>query len=248
MQISKTIGIFDSGIGGLSILKTLLDSPISEFVYIADTAYLPYGQQSKETLLERGRVITQLFLDRGITTIVVACHTSSATTLPTLIKKFPQVTFIDMLEPTITKAAQETKNNKVGVFATPATIASHSHKKLFQKAAPEIQVVEQPCPKLVPLIEADNQTELVKAVHEYLEPMKKAGVDTLILGCTHYAFIADMVQQIAPELQLVSAHKEAFGLFGQGGQKEEPIVKFVTSGNTEDAKRFCNYAVSFLTA
>ena len=235
----QTLGIFDSGIGGLSILKSLLQSTISEFVYVADTAYLPYGQQPIEILIERGRIITQFFLDRGITTVVVACHTSSATTLPTLRQEFPQVTFIDMLEPTVITAAQTTKNNKVGVFATQATITSHIHKKLFKKAALDIEVIEQACPKLVPLIEADNQTELIKTLHEYLQPMEQAGIDTLILGCTHYAFVEKQIQKFAPHFQLISAHKEAQLLF-EIVKNSNPKVTFFTSGDIEQFKKSSN--------
>ncbi len=233
--MSKQIGIFDSGIGGLSILKALLHAPGFEFVYVADTAYLPYGQQPTQTLIKQGKLITQFFLDREITTIIVACHTSSATTLPTLQETFPQVTFIDMLAPTITKAAQTTHNNKIGVFATPATITSGVHKQELLKVNPALEVIEQPCPKLVPLIEADDQPKLIKTVAHYLKPMERAGVDTLILGCTHYAFIADRVKQLAPQIKLVSAHLEAQNLF-ETDETKITKVTFFASGDLDEFK------------
>lgn len=204
----ERIGIFDSGVGGISILNKLLNgTTLTECVYVADTAYLPYGDKSKRVLLERGRVVTNTLLSYGITTIIVACHTSSATTLPILQKEFPQVTFIDMLAPTVIAAASLTHNNNVGVIATSATIANHSHKTILKTIAPDIELFEQACPLLVPLIEEQKiaTPESVTILKNYLEPLHKKNIDTLILGCTHYAFLEDTIKQIAPHLTLISA-------------------------------------------
>lgn len=229
----KKIGIFDSGIGGLSILKVLLQSYYTDFVYIADTAYLPYGEKSPEVLIERGHVVTQLFLKQGITTIVVACHTSSATTLPTLQKAYPHVTFIDMLFPTITAACNITKNNSVGVFATAATIKSGVHKILLHSLNPNITVIEQACPLLVPLIENENSTkqEINRTLQSYLAPIIAEQADTLILGCTHYAFLKDFIKELAPQLQLVCADQEAALRFANVPEGNKKRVTFLVSGD-----------------
>jgi len=229
----EKIGIFDSGIGGLSILKVLLDSEYSNFVYAADTAYLPYGEKTPEVLIERGHVVTQLFLKQNITTIVVACHTSSATTLPTLQKAYPHVTFIDMLLPTITAACNTTKNNCVGVFATAATIKSGVHKTLLHSLKPNITVIEQACPLLVGLIENGNSTpqEIEKTLQDYLAPIIAAKADTLILGCTHYAFLKESLKNLVPELMLVCADQEAATLFEQNKTPAKKQVTFLISGD-----------------
>lgn len=207
METQERIGIFDSGIGGISILNQLLNSTISECIYIADTAYLPYGEQSRKVLLERGRVITNTLLSYNITTIIVACHTSSATALPTLKKEFPQVTFIDMLAPTVIAAASLTQNYKIGVIATTTTITNHSHKTILKKIAPNIELFEQACPLLVPLVEKQELTtkKSKTIISEYLKPLLEKNIDTLILGCTHYAFLEKAIKQSAPELSLISA-------------------------------------------
>jgi glutamate racemase len=229
----EKIGIFDSGIGGLSILKVLLDSEYSNFVYAADTAYLPYGEKSPEILIERGHIITQLFLKHNITTIIVACHTSSATTLPTLQKAYPHLTFIDMLLPTITAACNTTKNNLIGVFATAATIKSGLHKKLLQEHNHNITIIEKACPLLVPLIENENSTtqEIEKILQDYLAPIIAAKADTLILGCTHYAFLKEHLKKLAPQLQLVCADQEAALRFTSSPEANNKRVTFLVSGD-----------------
>ena len=153
-KLPQKIGIFDSGIGGISILNKLLQSHVSDFLYVADTAYLPYGNKSAKLLQKRSKMITQFFISQKITTIVIACHTSSATTLCFLKKNFPQVTFIDMIPPTINQACIVSENKKVGLIATHATIKTHAHKKYLHKINSNIMLYEQPCPLLVPMIES----------------------------------------------------------------------------------------------
>ncbi len=236
----KKIGFFDSGIGGLSILNAVIKTHPAECIYVADTAYLPYGNKSKEVLIERGRVVTKLLQSYGIDTIVIACHTSSANCLETLKAEFPEVTYIDMLLPTIHAAAAATANNKVGVIATVGTINTHAHQKLFEKHAPETAVFEQACPKLVPLVESMTATpdERATALQEYLTPLQHQEVDTLILGCTHYAFLENDIRALAPELTLISAG----GCIAPGiTPTEQGPLTFLTSGEgdySESIKQF----------
>lgn len=168
---------------------------------------MPYGTKSRKVLIERGRVVTQTLLSYGIDTIVIACHTSSANCLEALKKEFPDVTFIDMLLPTLYQAQAITRNNKVGVIATEATIASQAHKKLAAMHIPGVTLFDQACPLLVPLIESFSSTyeEKIKALNEYLTPLITHNIDTLILGCTHYAFLEKEIRALAPDIALVSA-------------------------------------------
>jgi glutamate racemase len=189
---------------------------------------LPYGNKSSEFLIERGKEITNYFLSQNIDTIVVACHTSSATSLPILQKLFPQVMYIDMLMPTIDMALKETKNNRIGIMATQATVDSHVHKNLLLERNLDVQVFEQACPDFVPLIESKAPPkELEKAIKEYLKPLLKESIDTLILGCTHYAFLEEQIQKQAPRLKLISAASCLKGL--SSSQLKTPLISFKTS-------------------
>lgn len=237
MNNNKKIGLFDSGSGGLSILQKLIGSKYETIVYIADTAYLPYGQQTKNVLLERAILVTHLLLQHNIDTIIVACHTSSATVLSELKLLFPEINYIDMLQPTIDAALIATKNNNIGVFATPATIASGIHKTKILMKNKKVKVIEQACPALVPLIEAGNtQKELVKFLNSYLQPMMKSHVDTLILGCTHYAFVAPQIKKINSTIKLITA---ADCIIHEKNRINQTITFFI-SGSVKDFNQKIN--------
>lgn len=179
---------------------------VKELVYFADSKYLPYGNKTPEFLLERGIFITKHFLKQNIDTIVVACHTSSAATLPQLKNLFPNVTYVDMLIPTIDMALEKTNSGRIGIMATQTSIDSHVHKKLLLDRNSSISVFEQACPDFVPLIEAQaSKEQLNTAIKKYLTPLLQNNIDTLILGCTHYAFLEKLIQEQAPELHLISA-------------------------------------------
>lgn len=235
------VGLFDSGIGGISILNELLALPVKAYVYIADTAHLPYGNKSPEFLIERACILTRyLEQEHGITTIVIACHTSAATTVSTLKKQFPHLTFIDPLPITTATALTTTKTGHIGIFATARTIESGMHKKLLlrQNTPPQypLEITEQACPHFVDLIEnGASNFQLETAVKEYTALMKTNCVDTLILGCTHYPFIASYIQAALPTTTLVSAasciaHARHFLT---NPKLSLPEVSFRTSGDTE---------------
>ncbi len=208
MNVIKTdcIGIFDSGIGGLSVLNTLKHFPFKKIIYVADTAHLPYGSKSVEFLQERAIIIVELLKSQGIKTVVIACHTSSTTTLNLLKKKYPEMIFIDMLAPTIQVALSSTRNKKIGVIATERTIATGHHKKQLLSFNSQLIVFEKACPQFVPLLENNGQLNALKsAIDEYISLLIKEKIDTLILGCTHYAFLKELIQDYAPTLKLISA-------------------------------------------
>lgn len=201
---------------------------VKELVYFGDTKYLPYGNKTPEFLLERGIFITQHFLAQKIDTIVIACHTSSATTLPQLQNLFPQVTYIDMLAPTINIALEKTNSGRIGIMATQATVNSHIHKKLLLDRNSTVSVFEQPCPDFVPLVESqDPENKLETTIQKYLKPLLKNKIDTLILGCTHYAFLEKDIQKKAPELSLISA---ANCLILDSNPTSKPKVTIQSSG------------------
>lgn len=233
---SQTIGVIDSGVGGLSILNNLTQHYSNHnFVYIADAAHLPYGQKSYTYLLERATRITQFLQEKNISTIVVACHTLSATILPELQALFPEIQYIDMIPPTIYKALEVTKNKQIGVMATTATIERSFHKKLLKMADENVMVYEQACPLFVELIEKETNTqELNNAIDLYLQPLLKNNVDTIILGCTHYPFIEHLLHKKAPTITFVSAaHTLLPETISQCLELQPTHIDFITSASVD---------------
>lgn len=225
--------MFDSGIGGISILNQLIHLPIQEFLYFADTVHLPYGEKSVTFLKNRAVEITHYFIKHNIDTIVIACHTSSTAALDHLQKTFPNITFIDMLMPTITAALKVTKTNTIGVMATERSIASHMHKRLLQQKNTHITVIEQACPDLVPLLETSAHTLSVeKAIDSYTAYFKNTNIDTLILGCTHYAFLEKAIAQKLPGIQLISAAQT----IAHQALMQSPCITYVTTGDSTTFK------------
>ena len=228
----KKIGVLDSGVGGLSILSALVPFLPVETVYVADAAHLPYGQKTVEFLIDRATAITQFFESLGITTIFVACHTLSATAIATLKKTFPHITYVDLLPLTITRALAVTKNNRIGVMATQATINTHIHQRLISEAMVNTTtLIEQPCPNFVPLIERQaSPQECQTAINAYLTPLLAADVDTIILGCTHYPFIQKLLEAKAHHITFISA---ANSLQKYEQSKTIPHIHFVTTAPVE---------------
>jgi glutamate racemase len=192
------IGIFDSGVGGLSVLRHIQDSlPSEKLLYFADQAHVPYGSRSLAEIRHFSEEITQFLLNQGSKVIVVACNTASAAALSTLRKTFPQILFVGM-EPAVKPAALKTRSGKVGVLATENTFASPRYAHLMSRFAQDVEVLEDPCRGLVPLIEAGQIThkETKQLLRGVLTPMLAVGVDTLVLGCTHYPFIRPVIEEI----------------------------------------------------
>ena len=190
----------------LRLSKTASAPTKHNYLYIADTAHLPYGNKSPEYLIERGRALSRFFLSQGITTIIVACHTSSATSLAVLQKEFPEISYIDLIPYTVTQALTCSSNKRIGVLATQATVQSGIHKRLLQKEDPHITVISQACPLFVTLIESEaSNADIQKAIALYMQPLFEANVDTAILGCTHYEFLRPLIEAYAPSVQFISA-------------------------------------------
>lgn len=196
---SAPIGIFDSGIGGLSVLREiralLPDEPL---VYVADQAHVPYGSRSLAEIQQFSEAISQFFVNQGAKLVVVACNTASAAALSFLRHRYPQVPFVGM-EPAVKPAAQRTQTGKVGVLATEGTFASDRYADLMKRYAKNVEVFENPCVGLVNMIENGqaNAPELEQLLQNIVQPMVAAEVDTLVLGCTHYPFVIPVLAQVA---------------------------------------------------
>jgi len=207
----KAIGIFDSGVGGLTVLKEVVRAlPQEDTIYFGDTARVPYGTKSPETVIRYSRQIASYLMNRDIKLLVVACNTASAVALPQLQKEFP-VPVVGVIEPGARAACQVTKSGKVGVIGTAGTIASSAYTKAIKRISPDIEVVTRACPLFVPLAEegwVDNEVVRLTA-RIYLEELKEQGVDTLVLGCTHYPILKEVIAQVmGPGVTLVDSAEE----------------------------------------
>jgi len=193
----RPVGVFDSGVGGLSILREIRQQlPAEDLVYFADTANCPYGSKTKPELQTLAVRIAGFLLDRGAKLIVVACNTASVAALATLRATFP-VPFVGVV-PAVKPAALATRTRRVAVLATPATFQGEMFDDLVRSFAADVQVIRQVCPGLVELVErgAVDGPEVRRLLERYLRPALEASVDTVVLGCTHYPFLRPVVEDI----------------------------------------------------
>ena len=210
MQASRPIGVFDSGIGGLTVVKALRDLlPDEKIFYLGDTARVPYGGKSASTVERYSLEMTDMLVDEGVKTIVIACNSASAVALPKL-EKTLSVPVVGVIKPGAQAAIAATRNRHIGVIGTRATIKSSAYEKALRELDPKIKISTRACPLLVPFIEEgwlrDDLTDQIIA--RYLEPLVRADIDTLVLGCTHYPLLIDAFSRALGErVKLVdSAH------------------------------------------
>jgi glutamate racemase len=196
--MQKAIGIFDSGVGGLTVLKALMAAlPRENTIYLGDTARVPYGIRSPETVTRYSFENTRFLLAQEIKMLVVACNTASAISLGAVKKEFP-LPVIGVLGPGARAAAAATRSRRVGVIGTEATIASGAYELAIRALAPDIEVFSRACPLFVPLVEEgwfDNEVAEL-AARRYLEPFRTSGIDTLVLGCTHYPLLKGLIGRV----------------------------------------------------
>ena len=193
------IGIFDSGLGGLTVVQAI--SKVikgAELFYIADTKNAPYGEKTTEEILDFSLKITQYFIDTyQINALIIACNTATSSAIVTLREKYPQLIIIGT-EPGIKPAIEQTHTGKVGVLATPATLQGTKYQELVNRLSSEknVTLYEQACPGLVDKIERGevNHPRTSQMLHKWLEPMKEHGVDTIVLGCTHYPLVSHIIK------------------------------------------------------
>jgi glutamate racemase len=197
MNEDSAIGVFDSGIGGLTVLQRIIEVlPRENTVYLGDTARAPYGTKSVDTVLRYSFENSAFLVEKGVKAVVVACNTSTAIALERL-RDHLSVPVVGVIEPGVRKAVKSTKNKKVGVIGTEATIQSGAYTQALKAADPGIEVYSRACPLFVPLVEegwTDNPV-VEMTVQQYLAGFKQSGIDTLILGCTHYPLLKRAIRK-----------------------------------------------------
>lgn len=194
----KPIGIFDSGIGGLTVVKRLAATlPNENIIYFGDTARVPYGSKSNETVIEYSIQNTKLLLSKNVKAVIVACNTASSIAIPELKKHF-NIPIIGMIEPGSKMALQKTKNKKIGVIGTRATTGNLAYSSEMKRIDNNANVIEKPCPLFVPLAEEGwTEHKATKEIaEEYLKELRDAGIDTLVLGCTHYPILTNVIKEV----------------------------------------------------
>jgi glutamate racemase len=210
-QNDRPIGVFDSGIGGLTVVRQLMAHlPREHILYFGDSARVPYGTKSPETVTRFSIESTRFLVRREVKFIVVACNTASALALPVLQRRF-DLPMIGVIEPGARAALQVTRNKRVGVIGTLGTIASGAYERLILSLDAGCTVAEVPCPLFVPLAEEGwtNGPVVEQVARIYLEPLLENGIDTLILGCTHYPLLKEVIARVAgPEVTLVDTAEE----------------------------------------
>ncbi len=206
--LSHPIGIFDSGVGGLTVLQELIRKlPRERFIYFGDTARVPYGNKAKETILRYAIESTLALLEKEIKLLVIACNTVSALALPKLRSLF-KIPIIGVIEPGAQKAVDVTKNQRIAVIGTRATIQSGAYQMAIRRQAPHAHVIPVACPLFVPLVEEkwlDHPATLLIS-QDYLCSLRDQGIDTLLLGCTHYPLLQAAIQEaVGEEVSLVDS-------------------------------------------
>lgn len=239
-----TIGIFDSGVGGLSVLRHLrAQLPQANILYFADTGHVPYGPRPLADVQIFAEGITRFLLDHGAQVIVVACNTASAAALKHLRLAFPQVPFVGM-EPAVKPAAEQTRTGVVGVLATPATFQGELFNSVVERFAQGVTVIPQVCPGLVQQIEAGalEAPETEAMLRGWVEPMLRQNIDALVLGCTHYPFVIPLLERICgPGVRVIdpapAVARQTVRVLGPVDGQGEGRLVYVTSGEVESFRR-----------
>lgn len=206
----KPIGIFDSGVGGLTVLREIERLlPNENILYLGDTARVPYGIRSAETVIKYSVECAEFLYRRGIKVLVVACNTSSSIGLQRLREKF-DIPVLGVIEPGVRAALKASKRRKIGVIGTEATIKSNSYRKAIEREDSEVEVISKACPLFVPLVEEGifEGTLAQLVIEMYLGELKESGIDTLILGCTHYPLLKGAIKQYMKDIILVDSAEE----------------------------------------
>jgi glutamate racemase len=235
------IGIFDSGVGGLSVLRDIrVQLPSESVLYFADQGHVPYGQRKLEQVRAFAEEITRFLLHIGAKLIVVACNTASAAALSYLRQVFPRTPFVGM-EPALKPAAESTRTGIVGILATPATFQGALYASVVERFGSGVIILQDTCPGLVGQIEKGELDTLAtrEILAKALYPMLEQGIDTIVMGCTHYPFVIPMVKQIVgPEVRVIdpapAVARQTVRLLDIGGLKTSSstpgVICFFTSG------------------
>jgi glutamate racemase len=241
---SRAIGVFDSGVGGLTVLhECLVTMPHEDFVYLGDHARLPYGPRTRDEVRRFAHEIGLYLQEQGVKMVVVACNTATSVALPDLQEQL-SVPVVSVIVPEAHAAVQATRNRRVGLLATELTVASGRYEMLVRTLDAGVRFTGVPCPKLVPLIEAGDtfSEEVVAAVREYAAPLKDARCDTVILGCTHYPLLRPVFQRtFGRDVTLIfsadETAREVSETLARKGFENDPgregDYRFLTTGDPE---------------
>ncbi len=242
MSDPRPIGMFDSGVGGLTVVRAVLDLvPGEPVLYFGDTARAPYGPRAVDEIRTFAREIAAYLLDRDVKLLVVACNAIESNAIEDLSER-ARVPLVGVIEPGVRAALRTTRNGRVGVIGTEATIASGAYDRAVAAEDGGVELVSAACPTFVPHVERGDTTspELLTAARAYLTPLRDAGVDTLILGCTHYPLLSGLLQRaMGPGVVLVSSAeetaKDVYATLLDGGLLREeatpPEHEFLCSGD-----------------
>jgi len=257
---SAPIGLFDSGLGGLTVARAIIDQlPNETLIYFGDTARGPYGPRPLAQVRSFALEIMDSLVDAGVKAIVIACNTASAAMLRDARERY-SIPVIEVIQPAVRRAVSASKNGKVGVIGTQTTIDSGAYNDAFA-AAPHFELIALACPKFVSFVESGMTSgdEVTEVATRYLAPLKAAGVDTLVLGCTHYPLLTGVISYVmGSEVNLVSSAeetaKELYRVLVENNllrsDKKAPSHQFIASGDTDTfthlARRFLGPEVNFV--
>jgi len=246
------IGVFDSGLGGLTVAHAIMRRlPTESIVYFGDTARVPYGPKSPDTVRRYSREIAAFLLEQGVKAIVVACNTATAHALPALRAEL-DVPVLGVVEPGARAAVRATRSGRIGVIATEGTIRSRAYERAIHEASPSAEVTALACPLFVPLVEEGwtdhDATELV--AREYLDPLRARGVDTLVLGCTHYPLLKPLIGEVVGrDVRLIDSAEET-ALDTEQMLREQGLVSSASEANyrfvaSDDPQQFLTLGQRF---
>ncbi len=248
------IGIIDSGVGGLTVARAVLDQlPHEPVLYVGDTAHGPYGPKPIAEVRAHALAVMDGLVESGVKLLVIACNSASSATLRDARERY-DVPVVEVIQPAVRRAVSATRNQRVGVIGTRVTIASRAYEDAFA-AAPQLTITGRACPRFVEFVErgVTGGPELLAAAHEYLDPVREAGVDTLVLGCTHYPLLTGVISYVmGEEITLVNSAEETAKdvyrtLVAHGMERDDrlpsPRHRFLATG---DPQPFARLARRFL--
>ncbi|MFA5891236.1 MAG: glutamate racemase [Actinomycetota bacterium] len=242
----RPIGVFDSGVGGLTVVRALIDLlPTESILYYGDTARGPYGPRSRDEVRTFTAEISALLVEEGVKAIVVACNSASSAGLDHVREAQPNLPIVEVVEPAVRRAVVATRNRRLGVIGTALTIGSGAYARTVRATREDVEITSQPCPRFVEFVERGEVTgpEVMEVAEEYLGPLKRQGVDTVILGCTHYPLLRGVIQVVmGDDVVLIESDKEsAIDVFAELTRRDlfrsrtlPPEHRFLCSGDAAE--------------
>lgn len=241
---ARPIGMFDAGLGGLTVARAVIDLlPHENLIYFGDTARCPYGPREPEEIRRFSLEIVDLLVEQGVKLIVVACNSAETAAFYESTGRY-DVPIVTVIEPGVRAALAATRNRRIGMIGTEATVESRAYESAMAKTRANVELLSQACPKFVEFVESGDTTSdaLLAAAEEYLSPLKEQGIDTLILGCTHYPLLSGVIQYVMGEdiVLVSSAEPTANEVYAQlldgdllSHREETGVLRFMLSGDPD---------------